>query len=135
REVMKRPVLLVLCGALLTASAHGANTSRIPDASPLKAHVPDTVAAHRAADLIARAEHAISAYLTATETRNQQVSNLWIFPTGDDSSVFIQYDVRGPGNSSPQRQLALLEMRGERIARMVNFSGGAPMLVAKSSGN
>jgi hypothetical protein len=53
--------------------------------------------------------------------RRARVSNLWIYPTSDDTSVFVQYTVKLPG-TGPQAQLALLEMRGERIARLVTFA-------------
>jgi hypothetical protein len=53
--------------------------------------------------------------------RGSRVSNLWIYPTNDDTSVFVQYTVALPG-AAPQAQLALMEMRGERISRMVTFA-------------
>jgi hypothetical protein len=54
-----------------------------------------------------------------------QISNLWIFPTLDANAVFVQYDVPSSTGALPQPQLVLVEMRGERIARMVNFSGSS----------
>jgi len=54
-----------------------------------------------------------------------RVSNLWILPTGDANAVFIQYDARRGEGGATQRQLALLELEGSRIARLRNF-GGVP---------
>jgi hypothetical protein len=51
-----------------------------------------------------------------------QISNLWIFPTLDANALFVQYDVPASAGSTRERQLVLIEMRGDRIARMVNFS-------------
>jgi len=46
------------------------------------------------------------------------VSNLWIFPTSDSNTVFVKYTT-SPGDPE---HLALLEMRGDRIFKMRNFS-------------
>jgi hypothetical protein len=59
-----------------------------------------------------------------------QVSNLWIFPTSEASSVFMQYEVPGSTGTTPQTQLALVEMHGERVARIVNFGALPAALVA-----
>lgn len=60
------------------------------------------------------------------------VENLWVFPTADDETVFVQYDApvadSGPGN---RRQLVLVTMRGERIARITSFSEMPPTLLAR----
>ena len=50
-----------------------------------------------------------------------RTSNLWIFPT-NASVVFVQYDAPTSADSASQRRLALVEMRGARISRIVNFS-------------
>jgi len=57
-----------------------------------------------------------------------RTSNLWIFPT-NASVVFIQYDAPTADGANPQRQLALVEMRGERISRIVNFAAPPTALV------
>jgi hypothetical protein len=60
-----------------------------------------------------------------------RIANLWIFPTSDASTVFVQYDLTAGAEGPPQRrQLALVELRGERIARMLNYSGAPQALVA-----
>jgi hypothetical protein len=57
------------------------------------------------------------------------ISNLWIFPTIDSDAVFVQYttssDVRSPAELPDSEHLALLEMRGDRIAKIRNFSADA----------
>jgi hypothetical protein len=65
--------------------------------------------------------------------RKAQLSNLWIFPTRDANAVFIQYDLPAtPTGTTSQRQLALVEMRGERISRMLNFGVAPPASVASN---
>lgn len=59
-----------------------------------------------------------------------RIANLWIFPTSDASTVFVQYDLTAGAEGPPHRQLALVELRGERIARMLNYSGAPQALVA-----
>lgn len=60
------------------------------------------------------------------------ISNLWIFPTSDSNAVFVQYttssDARSPGEPPNSEHLALLEMRGDRIAKIRNLSAGADTL-------
>jgi ketosteroid isomerase-like protein len=51
----------------------------------------------------------------------QPVSNLWMYPTPDENTVFVHYDI-GAGTASHERHLVLLEMRGERIAKIRDFS-------------
>jgi hypothetical protein len=55
------------------------------------------------------------------------ISNLWIFPTNDSNVVFVQYtidsDVRTPAQLPDSEHLAVLEMRGDRIVKMRNFTG------------
>ena len=58
-----------------------------------------------------------------------RTSNLWIFPT-NASVVFVQYDVPTSADAASQRRLALVEMRGARISRIVNFSAPPAELVA-----
>jgi hypothetical protein len=59
------------------------------------------------------------------ELLDGEFSNVWILPTHDDSSVFVQYETAGG------RHLALVEMRGDRIARMVSFTSATPVLLAR----
>jgi hypothetical protein len=47
------------------------------------------------------------------------VSNLRIFPTGDPNSVFVSYTTSTAGDSE---HLALIELRGDRIAKLRDFT-------------
>ena len=63
-----------------------------------------------------------------------RIANLWIFPTSDANAVFVQYNVStGAAEGAPHRQLALVEMRGERISRMLNYSGAPQSLRASTA--
>jgi hypothetical protein len=69
------------------------------------------------------ANRPVNAEPTGTGAR---ISKLWIFPTNDSNVVFVHYtlgsDVRSPAQVPDSEHLALLEMRGDRIFRMRNFS-------------
>jgi hypothetical protein len=159
-------------GVLLTLTAMNAL------ADEAAARVPDTASAQRAAALIARAERAVSAYVSAcvardgraldrVTTRDARVeytledpgtylsldassliaacaatarvnkpgaaaANFWIFPTNDADSVFVQYDAPSGTDNTSQRHLALVEMRGEQISRMLNFAATPPAVLASA---
>ena len=66
-----------------------------------------------------------SAGCAAMAGLSSRTSNVWIFPT-NSSVVFVQFDAPMAAHAPSQRQLALVEMRGERIARIVNFSAPPP---------
>jgi hypothetical protein len=55
----------------------------------------------------------------------RHISNVWIFPTNEPNTVFVQYEAdRNPASLDGvrrQSQLVMLEMRGDRIARMRSF--------------
>ena len=168
---MKRSIALfpALCAALLTLTGTGTRAADLVDAPTVKAHVPQTAAARKWADLIARTERALGGYVAACAsgegralsrvttddlhieyTLNEpgtyltvdgsnapagcaamtglaaRTSNVWIFPT-NSAVVFVQFDAPAVGGAPSQRQLALVEMRGERIARIVNFSATPPV--------
>jgi hypothetical protein len=57
------------------------------------------------------------------------ISNLWIFPTPDSNTVFVHYttssDVRSAADHPDSEHLALVEMRGDRIAKIRNSSTDA----------
>jgi cytochrome c len=68
---------------------------------------------------------------TTAATPGSRVSNFWIFPTNDPNTVFVQYDAPAEANDgTSHRQLALVEMRGDRIARMLNFAAVPRSFVA-----
>jgi hypothetical protein len=65
------------------------------------------------------------------------VTNLRVFPTKDVNAVFVQYDVVGDsaanGDVGASGQLALIEMRGNRIEKMVNFNAPAASIARSSA--
>jgi len=65
----------------------------------------------------------------AANNAGSRVSNLWIFPTNDANTVFVQYDAQ-PAESGSHGQLALIELKGERIVRMLNFAAVPQSFVA-----
>lgn len=129
---MKYTMLIAAAAACLSISGLRASEIESQSSTP-RAHVPHTSAALAAADLIERAERAFATFIkTCNEGRAAQlcaalggrdalISNLWMFPTHDGKSLFVNFEVRHAGSTSPQKQLVLLEMNGERIARIVNL--------------
>ncbi len=70
---------------------------------------------------------------TLAGNSGSHVANLWIYPTHDANAVFVQYDASaGSAQKIPHRQLALVEMRGDRISRMLNFAA-PPLSIAVAS--
>jgi ketosteroid isomerase-like protein len=59
----------------------------------------------------------------ASEVR---ISNVWVFPTGDANSVFVRYTISAAATSQSgtagSEHLALVEMRGDRIAKLRDFT-------------
>jgi hypothetical protein len=147
---MKTSIPAALLAAALSIASHVTQASEAPLPG---AHVPDTEAARKSADLIARAEKVLSAYLAACSAGEtpalRQITTIdlrvdqaleepgafvtyhgsttaacdafgasgasledyWILPTNDETAVFVHAEGR----------LALLELRDERIARVVNY--------------
>jgi len=68
----------------------------------------------------------------AKQTRpGAHISNLWIFPTPDSNTVFVDYTIGSDVRSSAEpdsEHLALLEMRGDRIVKIRNSSADAGTL-------
>jgi len=63
---------------------------------------------------------------------DSRMTNLWIFPTGHADTVFVQYEAPATAaDPAAQQQLALVEMRGDRIARIVSFAETPPALLAR----
>jgi 5-methyltetrahydrofolate--homocysteine methyltransferase len=62
------------------------------------------------------------------------ISNLWITPTNDRNSVLVHYTLYADPPSSPSfresEHLALIEMRGGRIARIRDFNADAAIAAA-----
>lgn len=64
-----------------------------------------------------------------------RVTNLHVLPTNDTNAVFVQYDIvsdTAERTADTQAQLALVEMRGDKIQKMVNFTA-PPASLAHSS--
>lgn len=60
---------------------------------------------------------------------------LWIYPTAEKNSLFVQYDTPDtPTAPTPSQPVALIEMRGDRIQRLRNFGAPPPALLAAMSG-
>ena len=68
----------------------------------------------------------------ATAALTPQAGNFRIFASGTRNTVFVQYDMPvASSGTKPPEQLALVEMRGERIHLMRNFGAApAPLLAA-----
>jgi hypothetical protein len=55
-----------------------------------------------------------------------RISNVWVFPTGDANSVFVRYTISPAATlqsgTAEAEHLALVEMRGDRIAKLRDFT-------------
>jgi hypothetical protein len=172
---MKSSIAFLLAtSALLTCAAQPGF------AADVQVKVPSTPQAVQAADLIARAKHALVDYVSACSARDhagveravttdavfeyaldgsaylavdaatlvgdcwatvptldqgERVSTLWIFPTNDPNAVFVHYYTSAAGSKSTttsNEHLALVEMRGDRILRMHDFTAAPPAMVASA---
>jgi hypothetical protein len=60
------------------------------------------------------------------EVSQVRISNVWVFPTGDANSVFVRYTISSAATSPPgtagSEHLALVDMRGDRIAKLRDFT-------------
>ena len=61
---------------------------------------------------------------TKSSGTGAHISRLWIFPTPDSNVVFVRYtvgsDIRSPVQVLDSGQLAIIEMRGDRIFKIRN---------------
>jgi hypothetical protein len=97
-------------------------------AADVQVRVPSTPEAARAAELIARAEHAL---LSAAS--REQIQTLWIFPTAEAETVFVHYTTSVAGEQgATSEHLAFVEMRGARIAKVTDFTTPAPTMMAST---
>jgi ketosteroid isomerase-like protein len=73
----------------------------------------------------------------STKHSPTDVSNLWIFPTGDSNYVFVRYTTSAAAESGVAEErsqhLALVEMRGDRIAKLRDFTSSANVILAAAS--
>ena len=70
----------------------------------------------------------------SSDLHQPHVTNVRVFPTNDKNAVFVQYDiVADSGDHSDESRLALVEMRGDKIEKMVNFNAPAASLAHSSA--
>jgi hypothetical protein len=66
------------------------------------------------------------------ESGGSRIRTMQIYPTNDEDVVFVEFDTTSDSSNVPlKRQLALVEMRGEKIARLLNFSPPASALLSE----
>ena len=102
----------------LTATVAAA-ISLLLNAGPLTAaepqfQVPATAQARESAELLKQAAHAFA-------PRGTQISNLWLYPTGDRETVFAHYTLSSNG-AAPTVHLALLTVSGDDVVRVRDLS-------------
>src|SRR5687768_5532478 len=104
-------------------------TAAASPASEVTASIPSTELAARSSDLIDRAIRAL-----LTMEGESRITRLWVFPTGDVNAVFVHYrtavdaDAHEPGPTI--EHLVLLEMNGERIAKLHDLTRAPASVVA-----
>ena len=85
--------------------------------SELQFQTPITDRAQQTQPLLSRAAQAVHDKLA--RTAGDRISNLWLFPTGDEHAIFAQYIVTTKQTSSKaaagQVHLELLQMEGDRV--------------------
>ena len=126
-----RIVHLAAMTAVLFVATHATTSAATP--CDVAAQVPATELASRSTDIIERATRA----LVAREGESR-ITRLWVFPTADANVVFVHYrtttdvDAHEPGPTI--EHLALIEMSGERIAKLQDLTTAPASAVAAVSG-
>ena len=107
-----------------------AAASAVSLASTVETHVPSTALAARSSEIIDRAVRA----LVALEGE-RHITRVWVFPTADANTVFVHYrttttdiDAHEPGPTI--EHLVMLEMNGERIAKLHDLTDAPEVLLA-----
>jgi hypothetical protein len=86
---------------------------------------PLTARAQESAELLARAAHAL--YASPTAVRDQHISNLWLFPTGDAKTVFAHYTLSSNDESKAStEQLAMLTLSGTQLVEQRDLTIAQP---------
>jgi hypothetical protein len=104
----------------LTATVAAA-ISLLLNSGPLMAaepqfQVPATAQARESAELLKQAAHAFA-------PRGTQISNLWLYPTGDRETVFAHYTLSSnDAGAAPTVHLALLTVSGDDVVRVRELS-------------
>jgi hypothetical protein len=74
---------------------------------------------------------ALSSECSALNGMEVGLANVRVYPTADAQAIFVQYETTGALDFSENRQqLALVELRDKRIARVVNFSEPLNVIVS-----
>jgi hypothetical protein len=127
---------LRLTASLLTTfaavAANSGHSSDQMETVTVTAQRPHTVAAKKATSTLSAAEEAMNRYFTQDGLASG-VSNLWVYPTNDRDSVFVQYELREPSGSRSQHQLAIIELNGTQITRLVGLAGVPATRVASAA--
>src|SRR5262249_49708020 len=95
RNVMSNKIATFVASVPLMLSAAGAFGSEV------QFHTPTTERAQQTQLQLSRAAHAV--HDRVASTAGDRISNLWLYPTGDDHTVFAQYTVtseRTPGQGA-----------------------------------
>lgn len=113
---MRFPKTLVGSAVLLV-------TTSIATMADEPTHVPATSQSQANAVVITKADHAL---------RNAvpNISNVWIFATGDSNSVFVSYHTSAAKRSE---HLALVEMQGDDIATLRDLNASANVVLTAAS--
>lgn len=78
---------------------------------------PTTERAQQTQTLLSQAARAV--YEKSSSTGEGRISNLWVFPTGDEHTVFAQYVVTTKETSSKvptsQVHIEILKLQGDRV--------------------
>src|SRR5690242_337316 len=109
RDVMSNKIAVFAASIPLMVSAAGAFAGDF--------QTPTTDRAQQTRPLLNRAAHAVQDKVS--RTGGGHISNLWVYPTGDEHTVFAQYTVTTKQTSSDaaaaQVHLELLKMKGNRV--------------------
>jgi hypothetical protein len=103
--------------AVLAASVPLMLTAAGAFGSDLEFHTPTTDRAQQTQLQLSRAAHAVHDKMA--RSAGDRISNLWLYPTGDDHTVFAQYTLTRERTSSKgaaaEVHLELLQMQGDRV--------------------
>jgi len=84
-------------------------------ATEVQVHVPDTGGAAGSAELLNRAARALCNIL---KSRNEHIVSVWVYPTNESDTVYVQYTSSDARSSINVEHFALVTMEGDRIARL-----------------
>jgi hypothetical protein len=117
---------LTLTAAPLLLGTAAAVAGELPFQSPTTERAAQTQV------LLAQAARAITA--GAGLPAGQRISDLWVFPTSDEDTVFAQYVVRTEGQKAgpaAEPHLAVVRMSGTRIAEQRDLNTDGRILQAR----